>query len=94
VERELIRSYFQDKNGAGFDYAYCFPGMNRVLQAAGRVIRSETDHGVVLLLETRFAQERYRSLFPRWWHPWGVVDVDGIRETVCQFWHATESRHS
>ena len=69
VERDLIRDYFQEQTGAGFDYAYTFPGMNRVLQAIGRVIRSETDRGVVLLIDARFAEPRYRRLFPAWWQP-------------------------
>ena len=85
VERDLIRDYFQEKTGAGFDYAYTFPGMNRVLQATGRVIRSETDRGVVLLIDARFAEPRYRRLFPAWWqtgarqehqrHPGGAAPV-------------------
>ncbi len=65
--REILRRYFDEKEGCGFDYAYRFPGMNKVLQAAGRVIRTETDRGVVLLLDDRFAQESYRRLFPRHW---------------------------
>ena len=64
VERDLIRDYFQDKTGRGFDYAYTFPGMNRVLQATGRVIRSETDRGGVLLIDSRFRRPLYRGLFP------------------------------
>lgn len=86
VERDLIRDYFQEKTGAGFEYAYSFPGMNRVLQAAGRVIRSETDRGVVLFIDTRFAHERYRCLFPRWWQPVRVASVSDIREAVHRFW--------
>ena len=67
LERNLIGDYFQEKSGGGFDYAYTFPGMNRVLQAVGRVIRSEEDRGVVLLIDPRFAEPRYRRLFPGWW---------------------------
>ncbi len=73
VERDLIRDYFQEQTGAGFDYAYTFPGMNRVLQATGRVIRSETDRGVVLLIDARFAEQRYRRLFP----PGGAPPASG-----------------
>ena len=69
VERDLIRDYFQNKNGIGFDYAYTFPGMNKVLQAIGRVIRSERDRGLVLLLDTRYSETRYRRLYPSWWQP-------------------------
>jgi DNA excision repair protein ERCC-2 len=86
VERNLIRDYFQQQNAAGFDYAYTFPGMNRVLQAVGRVIRSETDHGVVLLIDARFDELRYRRLFPPWWKFVKVRNSDALRETVAGFW--------
>jgi Rad3-related DNA helicase len=86
IERDLIRAYFEEQSGAGFDYAYTFPGMNRVLQATGRVIRSETDRGVVLLIDTRFAQERYRRLFPGWWQPRRVTSAGEIHAAVRQFW--------
>ena len=86
VERDLIRDYFQVRCGAGFDYAYTFPGMNRVLQAIGRVIRSETDRGVALLIDARFAEARYRRLFPRWWQPARVRSVREIAEAVDRFW--------
>ena len=88
VERDVIRDYFQEKNGAGFDYAYTFPGMNRVLQAIGRVIRSETDRGVALLIDTRFAEPRYRRLFPAWWRPVRVRNAGDIRAAVRVFWQA------
>ena len=68
-EREMIRSYYDEINGRGFDYAYTYPGLNRVLQAAGRVIRSETDRGFIILIDSRFAGRRYRSLYPYWWSP-------------------------
>jgi len=86
VERDLIRDYFQQQNAAGFDYAYTFPGMNRVLQAIGRVIRSETDHGVVLLIDARFNELRYRRLFPVWWRFVRVRYSDALREAVGDFW--------
>jgi DNA excision repair protein ERCC-2 len=86
VERDLIRDYFQSQNGAGFDYAYTFPGMNRVLQAVGRVIRSETDRGVVLLIDTRFNEPRYRRLFPPWWHPITIGNPGALQAAVEDFW--------
>ena len=86
VERNLIRDYFQQQNGAGFEYAYTFPGMNRVLQAIGRVIRSKTDHGVVLLIDARFNEMRYRRLFPAWWKYLRVRHTDGMREAISSFW--------
>jgi DNA excision repair protein ERCC-2 len=88
VERNLIRDYFQVQTGAGFDYAYTFPGMNRVLQAIGRVIRSETDCGVALLIDTRFAESRYRRLFPKWWETIRTRSVDEIRAAADGFWKA------
>ncbi len=86
IERDLIRDYFQEQTGAGFDYAYTFPGMNRVLQAVGRVIRSETDRGVILLIDTRFAESRYRALFSPGWNPVTVRSVSAIEEAVGAFW--------
>ena len=86
VERDLIRDYFQQQNGTGFDYAYTFPGMNRVLQAIGRVIRSETDHGVVLLIDARFNETRYRRLFPAWWKYLRVRHSAALREAIGSFW--------
>ena len=86
VERDLIRDYFQAQRGAGFDYAYTFPGMNRVLQAVGRVIRSETDRGVAMLIDTRFGQARYRRLFPAWWRVTRVRDASDVQQSVERFW--------
>jgi len=86
VERDLIRDYFQEQTGAGFDFAYTFPGMNRVLQATGRVIRSETDRGVVLLIDARFGESRYRRLFPDAWQPVALRRDEEIREAVNRFW--------
>ncbi len=86
IERDLIRDYFQEKRGTGFDYAYTFPGMNRVLQATGRVIRSETDRGVVLLIDARFSQARYRRLFPKWWQAVRVGSLGDLHDALREFW--------
>jgi DNA excision repair protein ERCC-2 len=86
LERDLIQNYFQKTRGTGFDFAYTFPGMNRVLQAVGRVIRSETDRGLVMLVDTRFAQGCYRRLFPAWWQPRVVRGDDEILSQARQFW--------
>ena len=67
-ERELLRRYFDETEQAGFEYAYLQPGMTRVIQAAGRLIRGETDHGVIALLCRRFLQEPYASHLPRDWY--------------------------
>lgn len=67
LRQDLVREYFDRTENAGFDYAYVFPGMNKVLQAAGRVIRTEEDYGVVALIDSRFATEKYRALYPPHW---------------------------
>lgn len=85
-ERQLIREYFDKQDVSGFDFAYTFPGFNRVLQAAGRVIRSERDKGVVLLVDERFGSYRYRSLFPREWHPVSVRSIDQLEAAIQKFW--------
>jgi DNA excision repair protein ERCC-2 len=93
VERDLIRDYFQKQNVSGFEYAYTFPGMNRVLQAIGRVIRSETDRGVVLLIDSRFNEVRYRRLFPAWWKYFRVRHTSALGEVIGDFWkHHPASR--
>ena len=85
-ERELIRDYFTQAYQAGFEYAYMFPGINRVLQAAGRVIRSEKDLGIVLLIDRRFGTHRYHSLLPREWRPVRAADEKRLRSKVADFW--------
>jgi Rad3-related DNA helicase len=88
VERDLIRDYFARQAAPAFEYAYTFPGMNRVLQAVGRVIRSETDRGLVLLIDARFNELRYRRLFPAWWHLVRVRQAAGLGAAVSRFWGA------
>lgn len=86
-ERDLIRRHMEKETGQGFEYAYMYPGWGRVLQAAGRVIRTEADRGVILLLDQRFEQERYRRLYPDWWTPRAIREdqLEGILE---EFWSA------
>ena len=86
LERELIRNYFSGTLNAGFEYAYQYPGINRVLQAAGRVIRTETDLGVVLLIDQRYATYRYRSLLPKEWNPVIVQKDQSFAEDLKKFW--------
>jgi Rad3-related DNA helicase len=90
LERNLIRAHFDEKNGAGFEYAYLFPGLTRVCQAAGRVIRSERDRGVVLLIDTRFAERRYRDLLPEWWQPDYAGKLEEISAALGRFWAVPE----
>jgi len=73
--QDQIRDYFNRKNNQGYDYAYVYPGMNKVLQAAGRVIRTETDSGIVILIDNRFATEKYRAMFPAHWTNLQVVST-------------------
>lgn len=83
TERDILRNFFEE---SGFDYAYRFPGMNKVLQAAGRVIRTETDRGIVVLLDNRFSSPNYRMLFPREWANVTQVNIDNITENISRFW--------
>lgn len=85
-ERELLKTYFDEHGENGFDYAYRYPGMNKVLQAAGRVIRTVEDVGIIALLDERFLQLSYRRLFPREWESFETVSVDSIAKRVERFW--------
>ena len=87
LERELIKEYYTNTKGAGFEYSYLYPGMNRVLQAAGRVIRSGTDRGVVLLIDHRFSNTQYNSLFPRHWKAVSISQPGNLQEKLEQFWN-------
>lgn len=91
-QRNIIRDYYTDQNGFGYEYAYVYPGMNNVLQAAGRVIRTDTDRGIVVLLDQRYAEPRYTELFPPHWE--GVrfaSDAQSLAKIIARFW---ENRHS
>lgn len=85
-EREILKQYFDRHGENGFDYAYLYPGMNKVLQAAGRVIRTEEDKGVIALLDDRFAGRRYLEIFPRELRKLTYCNVKTIGEKVEQFW--------
>jgi DNA excision repair protein ERCC-2 len=87
LERDLIKIYFDQRNQNGFAYAYQYPGFNRVLQATGRVIRTETDRGIIILLDERFTHARYRHLFPAHWQGFQVVQSNRqIAEKLAHFW--------
>ena len=87
-EREILKKYFDEKGQDGFDYAYRYPGMNKVLQASGRVIRTEEDIGIVMLLDERFNEMRYHKLFPREWDSIKRVTTDNVYASVNKFWEA------
>jgi DNA excision repair protein ERCC-2 len=94
LERDLIREYWQRDARSGFDFAYTYPGMNRVLQAAGRVIRSERDRGMVLLLDERFGHREHRNLFPPWWRYRTVNNAKEVGQAAARFWSETpEGKH-
>lgn len=90
-ERDIIRNYFDSENGLGYEYAYMYPGMNKVLQAAGRVIRSEKDRGTILLIDDRFTTVKYRRLFPEeWLHYKRVGSSKTIGKYLDQFWNGPQ----
>lgn len=85
-ERELFRSYYQDHKQKGFEYAYLYPGMNKVLQSAGRVIRTVDDKGAILLLDERFLKKEYVELYPKEWFPNVLVNRNNIEGALKEFW--------
>lgn len=85
-ERELLKQFFDRRDGNGFEYAYLYPGLNKVFQAGGRVIRSEEDEGVIALLDERFNYRSYSRLFPREWYPWVKCSMRDVEKTVEDFW--------
>ena len=93
-ERELFRRYYdeQEESGRdGFSCAYLYPGMNKVQQAAGRVIRTTEDTGAILLLDDRFAGNQYASLFPKEWYPYETVTAANVSERLRAFWEEKKS---
>ena len=85
-EREILRQFYDRRSGNGFDYAYRYPGMNKVLQAAGRVIRTVSDVGVIELLDERFLRREYRELFPREWEMCEICGLGDVGERLRRFW--------
>lgn len=85
-EREILKNYYDEKAQNGFAYAYRYPGMNKVLQAAGRVIRTKEDRGVVLLLDERFLQREYLELFPQEWQSYERCTVGNAGQKIRAFW--------
>ncbi len=85
-ESEILRNFFDERDGNGFDYVYRFPGMNKVQQAAGRVIRTLSDVGVIALLDERFLQRDNRRLFPREWEDYRTTDLERVDSLLADFW--------
>ena len=87
VEQEILKGYFDEEEKRGFDFAYQYPGMNKVLQAAGRVIRTPKDRGVILLLDDRFLRREYQELFPREWEHFKLVNQRNGGQCLADFWN-------
>ena len=85
-ERELLKKHFDKDGVSGYDYAYKYPGMNKVLQAAGRVIRTAEDYGVVLLLDERLMETSYLRMFPREWGNYQLVNLNNVKDKLDGFW--------
>lgn len=88
TQREILKQYYDQKGQDGFDYAYRYPGMNKVLQAAGRVIRTQEDEGVILLLDERFRNPEYRNLFPVEWSDRTNCTLQTVEKKLKEFWDA------
>ena len=89
-EREILKGYYDEKGEQGFDYAYRYPGMNKVLQAAGRVIRTKEDTGAILLMDERFLNRDYRNLFPREWNDVCTCTLGNVEKHLQAFWDVSE----
>lgn len=89
-EREILKQYYDKQGLSGFDYAFRYPGINKVLQAAGRVIRTQEDRGIIVLLDERFLQSDYNALYPREWKNRIVGNVETVDAEICKFWETTK----
>lgn len=85
-EREILKNYYDKHSENGFDYAFRYPGMNKVLQAAGRVIRTVDDKGIILLLDERFLQKEYDLLYPREWSHRQICGIEQVQDKISKFW--------
>lgn len=90
-EREILKGYYDERGMDGFAYAYRYPGMNKVLQAAGRVIRTDEDRGIVLLLDQRFLNNEYRRLFPLEWEGLQICTLEQAESAMEEFWSCQSS---
>ncbi len=90
LENDLIRKYFDEAESAGFAFAYAFPGINKVMQAVGRLIRSEEDTGLILLLDDRYANPYYRNMLPGDWKA-KMIRENEIAGQIQEFWRQLDS---
>lgn len=86
LERDIIREHFERKYGQGYEYAYLYPGFNKVMQSAGRVIRTEEDKGIILLIDERFLHKNYIKIFPKEWFPYTKVNKSNLGFHIDSFW--------
>ena len=94
-ERNLIKEHFDKQGLNGFDYSYTYPGINKVFQAAGRVIRSEDDRGIIYLLDDRFTSYKYRMLYPKHWRKKDIKIVNesrDFRKEISRFWETDSEK--
>ena len=90
LDRDLMRNYFDSDGGKGYEYAYQIPGMNKVLQAAGRVIRTAEDQGIIIYLEKRFLRPEYQILFPKHMKADETVNIERVGREIASFWEAKQ----
>ncbi len=88
-ERQIQLNYFSKKEEKGFEYAYLYPGMNKVQQAAGRVVRTMQDKGIILLLDERFLTQQVVDTFPAEWEDYDVVTIETVEDKIVSFWNTT-----
>ncbi len=92
TEQNILKDYFDEKEQKGFDYAYQYPGMNKVMQAAGRVIRTVEDEGIIALLDERFLRPDYQAIFPREWDEYYEIRQNNVGDVVKDFWNRREKK--
>ena len=90
---ELLKDYYYQEGFNGFDYAYTYPGMNKVIQAVGRVIRTQEDLGIAILLDTRYNAKKYRSLMPSHWQPHWLEEEDLMQNKLETFWKNVQTKN-
>jgi Rad3-related DNA helicase len=92
-ERNLLKEHYDNTRESGYDYAYTYPGMNRVLQAAGRVIRRDDDRGIIVLMDDRYGEARYRQLFPEHWQQMKYAkSASELANISREFWKKVKSK--
>ncbi|WP_311376586.1 ATP-dependent DNA helicase [Anaerococcus lactolyticus] len=92
-ERDLIKYHFDKEGYNGFDYSYTYPGLNKVFQAAGRVIRGEEDRGIIYLLDDRYSWQKYMNLFPKHWTNQVMVNnKQEFEQIINKFWSIDEEK--